>query len=348
MNGIVEDLSAFDIDGTRVLRDNEEAMNLKPITSPLFLSRLLRCGALGLLALVILVGAYACASERSLRREIATTPRDPRTGVVLGTESLSLDPAASADAPTTACLLIHGFVGSRKDFADLGQRLVAAGLHVELMRLPGHGTTPKDFGGQTPASLLKAVEDEYRALRKKYHAVYVVGFSMGGTLATLLAAREPVDRLVLAAPYYGVTYKWYYLLPPETWNTVIGPMIPYVIKSDVFIKVNRPLAKGSLYAYRCIPTHGVATLIELGRKANLPETMAAIHCPTLLVMAEGDEAACPHCAHAAYARLASSDKRQVWFTARSNHILFWDYDGEAAMKAIVDFLAPAPAPHEKE
>lgn len=102
----------------------------------------------------LLLGAYACAGQARLVREIRDTPRDPKTGVVLCAEALTLDPPASRDVPTTACLLIHGFVGSRKDFADLGQRLAAAGFHVELLRLPGHGTTPTEFAAQTPELLL--------------------------------------------------------------------------------------------------------------------------------------------------------------------------------------------------
>lgn len=300
--------------------------------------RLFNGALLGLLLLACLLGAYACASQRALRREVRDTPRDPATGVVLGTEALALDPPGRADAPTTACLLVHGFIGSRKDFADLGPRLAAAGFHVDIMRLPGHGTTPQDFRAQSPESLLQAVIDEYRALRRQYRAVYVVGFSMGGALSTLLASRENVDRLVLAAPYYGVTYKWYYLLPPSLWNTLLGPAVPYGIKYDCFIKLNRREALGEIFTYRCVPTRGVSTLLALGRQARQPQTLQAVKCPVLVISSVGDEAASPDRVREAFPLLASPRKQAHWLTARSNHQVFWDYDREEVKTAVVDFL----------
>jgi carboxylesterase len=305
---------------------------------PRRLARLARLLLVAVPALALLAGAYACAGARSLKREIATTPRDPQTGIVRGTEAATLDPPGQADAPTTACLLIHGFIGSRKDFADLGERLAAAGFHVRLLRLPGHGTTPPDFAAQSPESLLRGAAAELQALRRQYRAVYVVGFSMGGALATLLAARQPVDRLVLASPYFAVTYKWYYLLPPRAWNAALSPVIPYLIKTDAFIKLNQREALKNLYTYRCVPTCGVSTLMALGDQAGAPATLQAIHCPALLVMAEGDDAASPAAARRAFAALGSPVKQSRWLSARNNHHIFWDYDCEIAKTAIVEFL----------
>lgn len=299
---------------------------------------LLRAAAFLLLALFLAWGAYACAGHRALQREIRDTPRDPATGVVRGAEARTLDPPASHDAPTTACLLLHGFVGSRRDFGELGERLAAAGFHVDMMRLPGHGVTPPEFARQTPESMIQAVAEEFRALKRRYRAVHVVGFSMGGSLATLLAAREPVDRLVLAAPYYGVTYQWWYLLPAETWNAALGPVVPYVLKSDAFKMVNRREAADEIYCYHCVPTRGAATLMELGRRAFRPETLAAIRCPTLMIASETDGAASPRCMRAAFDRLKNAPKEALWIDPRNNHHIFWDYDREATIKAVVDFL----------
>jgi len=152
---------------------------------------------------------YACAGCWLARREIVRTPRNAATGVVLGTEALDLDPPAGAPRPTRVCLLLHGFIGSRQDFNGFGARLAAAGYHVRMARLPGHGTTPLDLAGQTPESLYAGVHAEYRALRQRYATVDVVGYSLGGALATQLAAREDIHRLVLAAPFYAVTYHWF-------------------------------------------------------------------------------------------------------------------------------------------
>jgi len=293
---------------------------------------------------------YSCVACHALRHEILTTPRDPETGVVIGAEAIDLDPLPSPgagtprDVPTSACLLLHGWVGSRKDFNDLGERLAAAGYHVRLARLPGHGTTPTDFAAQTPESMLAGVEVEYRALRERYAEVNIIGFSMGGTLATLLAAREDVDRLVLVAPYYRVTYEWYYILPPEIWNGLLGWALPYVIKPEGTVRVNRVEAREDLYYYRVIPTNCVRILTRLGNEARRPETLSAVLCPVLLVMSEGDEAASPTAARKALACMGFPDKTIRMFSARSNHHLLSDYDREEAKEAILEFLATSRYP----
>jgi esterase/lipase len=172
----------------------------------------------------------------------------------------------------------------------------------------------------------------------------VIGFSMGGSLGTLLAAREKVDRLVLASPYYGVTYEWYYLLPVETWQTLIGWAVPYVVKFDAFIQVNRPGVKDQILTYHTVPMRGVKTLIALGREARAPETLGAVHCPVLMLQSDGDMASSPRRSKAAFAGLASSGKRYLDLPARNNHHIFWDWEHETVKQAIVDFLnQPAAA-----
>jgi carboxylesterase len=307
--------------------------------------RLRRLG-IGLGIFVVALAVYACGGLFALNREEArlALDLDPATGVVAGTEAHDLGPSA-ADGATTACLLIHGFVGSGQDFADLGERIADEGIHVRVMRLPGHGSSPREFARETPETLYASVAAERDALAGEYGRVDVVGFSMGGTLATLLAAREGMQgssddagRLVLAAPYYRVTYQWYYLLPAEVWNGLIGWAAPYVYKGAGFVKVNRKADVGKWFSYATVPTRGTRALLEIGRDARSRSTLEAIDGPVLLVMSEGDDAASPRAARAAFETIGSADKRALWLT-RSNHHLFWDWDREQVKSEIVAFLA---------
>lgn len=305
--------------------------------------RFVRRLGVGLLLVVLLLGLstamVACVGYRTLEREIAETPRDPETGVILGCEAIDLDPpGAAADQPTSACLLLHGFLGCRRDFADLPQRLAAAGYHVRAARLPGHGTTPRDFARQTPETMIEGARTEWERLEAEYDEVTIIGFSMGGALGTLIAAKHPVDRLVLIAPYFGVKYRWFYILPAETWNMLFSPLVPYVARSDRFIQLNRSEAKDELFSYRTVPTRGAVTLIELGKLARQPETLGAIDCPVLMVMAEGDQAASPRRAGDAFDQIAADRKQAVWLSERSNHQILWDYEREEAKQAVLDFL----------
>ncbi len=292
------------------------------------------------LAPVLALGAYSCALGGAIDKEIQSTPRDPATGVVRGTEAIDLgDP----DSPA-ACLLLHGFVGSRKDFGDLGERLAEAGHFVRLTRLPGHGTTPRALAELDPEGWLIGARTELEALKERFGRVYVIGFSLGGTLGTLLAAEQGIDRLVLVSPYYRVAYSGWYILPPEVWNRLFRRWVGFVPKGSRFIKVNRAEAKMELYSYRYVPTGAVAGLIRLGRRAASPDTLGRIHCPTLMLVSEGDEAASPKASREVFERLAGSEKSLHVYGSRSNHHLILDHDGEDVKARILAFLtAPLEA-----
>jgi len=292
-----------------------------------------------LIALTVVTALfYSCAAERTLEKEIAETPRDPATGIILGTEPETLQAAGER-----ACLLVHGWLGSRIDFNDLGRRLHERDVTVRYMLLPGHGTTPRDLAEQQREDFVQAVRREYQALRDRYSDVTLVGFSLGAALAAIVTSErsglpgEP-DRLVLAAPYFDITYKFYYVLPPDVWNSLLSPFISYVIKRSSFVRVNREEAKDKIFSYKVIPTAAVTVLSDVGSVVRDPALLKKITCPVILLHSTGDMAACPDAAEEAFSLLGSGSKEFVSFE-RSNHHLFWDFDREKVMEKIVDFVA---------
>jgi carboxylesterase len=297
-----------------------------------------KAAGLGLCGAAILLLCSGCAynymARRALDKEINRLPRDPKTQVVNGTEAVTL-PGTGPNA----ALLVHGFVGSRIDYDGLGPLLQSKGLTVRLMRLPGHGTTPSEHAVTTNEQLTDAVHAEYLALKRNHPQVALVGFSMGGALSVMVASQEQVDRLVLIAPYYGVTHRWYYGLPAETWNRMTSWAFPYVMKNEVFSCVNRKEAKKELYCYRVISTRGAAELIELGKQARNPSVLARVTCPVLVLHSHGDQAASPSRSEKAFESIGSHEKRFVWYE-KSNHHILWDYDAEEAKAEIVGFLEP--------
>jgi len=63
--------------------------------------------------------------------------------LIPGAEPLS---AAGSDV---GVLVVHGFTGNPSTMRPLADALVAAGLTVEMPRLPGHGTTIDDMATTT-------------------------------------------------------------------------------------------------------------------------------------------------------------------------------------------------------
>ena len=272
-------------------------------------------------------------TNKLVTRTDNTSPRSAETGLLDNAAPRELGPTDSE----RAVLLVHGFLGSGQNFADLPERLAAEGWRVRVMLLPGHGTSPRDLEKTTRDELVEAVSHEAQALRTHHAKLVLVGHSMGGALSVLTAAAEPVDGLVLIAPYFGVTYHWYYLLPPETWLRAGSPFIRWLYKGRMFVQVNRPEDRDAIFSYAWTPTRAVTTLAALGVEARQPECLHRVACPVLMIHSTDDTAASFDRASAAYDLFPSPRKQFVKLT-RSNHHILFDYDKEEAIETILAFL----------
>jgi pyruvate dehydrogenase E2 component (dihydrolipoamide acetyltransferase) len=95
-------------------------------------------------------------------------------------------------------LLVHGF-GADLNTWMFTQPVLAEGRRVTALDLPGHGGSAKDVGAGDGESLTDAVEGALEALG--IGRGHLVGHSMGGAVAALLALRRPdlVSSLTLIA-----------------------------------------------------------------------------------------------------------------------------------------------------
>ncbi|MEQ8822462.1 MAG: alpha/beta fold hydrolase [Sumerlaeia bacterium] len=297
-------------------------------------SRLLRFVVLPLIAVVGLLLLYGCAAEVLVWNTDRITPRDPETGVMIGAEARTLGPEEAAGA----VLFVHGHIGAGDNFADLPEKAAAAGWRVRVMRLAGHGTSPRDYARTTKGQLLDSVRAEAQALRDQgYGEVVLIGHSMGGALSTLAAAEGDVDRLVLAAPYFGVTHKWWYGLRPETWAKVLAPFVWWVPKIDFFVQVNRREAVDEITSYYWAPVRTLAMIPEIAAEASARETTARVDVPVLWLHAPGDNAADFDTARRTVEAFASDDVTSVTLP-RSNHLIFHDFDRAMVEEAVLEFL----------
>jgi len=93
-------------------------------------------------------------------------------------------------------LVLHGFTGSPVSVRPLAERLSGRGFAIELPRLPGHGTQPKDLLPTRYADWRAEARAALERLKARTQQVFVVGLSMGGTLALDLATTETVSGVV--------------------------------------------------------------------------------------------------------------------------------------------------------
>ncbi|MEI5909385.1 alpha/beta fold hydrolase [Bacillus spongiae] len=102
------------------------------------------------------------------------------------------------------CLLIHGFTGSPYEIEPLATYLKKqSDWKIEDITLPGHGEILK-LNGVKAEEWISHAEQALVTLLKENEEVYVIGFSMGGMIASYLAVHYPVKKLVLlsAAAFY--------------------------------------------------------------------------------------------------------------------------------------------------
>ena len=118
-----------------------------------------------------------------------------------GAEAWSHHAIDPADGRAPGALVLHGFTGNPSSMRGLAEALAAEGFHVELPRLPGHGTTLDDMLGTRWSDWSAAVETAYQRLAARAGAVVVAGLSMGGALTLWTGLQHPdVAGLVCVNP----------------------------------------------------------------------------------------------------------------------------------------------------
>ena len=105
------------------------------------------------------------------------------TALIPGAEPWSLRGTSAHGA-----LVLHGFTGNPGSMRGVAEALAAAGYHVEMPLLPGHGTVVDEMVPTRWADWAGAAEAAYATLAARTQKVIVVGLSMGGALTLRLGA----------------------------------------------------------------------------------------------------------------------------------------------------------------
>ena len=183
-------------------------------------------------------------------------------------------------------LVLHGFTGSPVSVRPLAELLSKRGFAVEMPLLPGHGTQPKD--------LLPTRYRDWRAealaaltrLRSRTQQVFLVGLSMGGTLALDLATTEAVAGVVTINAQIldrgGLIVK----LAP-----IIEKVLPIAPASAAGLTKNDIKKGGDEDAYTWVAAAAGNSLVRA-----LPEVRARLKrltCPLLVIYSRDDHSVPP-------------------------------------------------------
>lgn len=91
-------------------------------------------------------------------------------------------------------VVVHGFTGNPGSMRGLAEACAAAGFHVEMPRLAGHGTVVEDMVPTRWDDWTRDADAAHRTLASRVDNVVVMGLSMGASLTLWLADRHPETR----------------------------------------------------------------------------------------------------------------------------------------------------------
>jgi carboxylesterase len=246
--------------------------------------------------------------------------------VMPGAEPFSADAGEGADG----VLVVHGFTGSPQSMRGLAEAFAAAGFSVELPLLPGHGTAIEDMVETGWDDWSGAAEAAYQDLAGRSRRVVVAGLSMGGTLATWLAARHP-EIAGLVAVNAAVEPAGEAMVDILRQTLEQGIAIAPAIGNDVADPAVTELA------YEGMPVAPLLTMVAA--QAELAASLGDIACPVLIFTSRQDHVVPP--TNSDYLAAHVSGPVERVFLERSFHVATLDYDKGEIESRSVDFARKA-------
>lgn len=100
-----------------------------------------------------------------------------------------------------ALLMIHGFISEMNDFDSIMDEVKKRYDKVLRPVLPGHGEEGiYDYNNFNSKDTFKCITEAFDELARDYETIDVMGYSMGGALATYLSSIRKFNKLILVAP----------------------------------------------------------------------------------------------------------------------------------------------------
>jgi carboxylesterase len=227
----------------------------------------------------------------------------------------------------TGAVLVHGFTGSPQSLRDWAQHLADAGLSVELPRLPGHGTSVAEANLTHWQDWYAEVERHLALLRERCDEVFVMGLSMGGTLAIRLAEEhgDEIAGLVLVNPSLLTKRPDRFLLPVLRMVKPTWPGIASDIKKPGVTEL----------AYSHIPVKAAYQLSKLWLTTRVD--LAKVTQPLLVLRSTEDHVVEPDSARMLLEKVSSTDVREV-LLEDSYHVATLDNDAPVIFEHSLEFV----------
>ncbi|MEZ4225424.1 MAG: alpha/beta fold hydrolase [Polyangiaceae bacterium] len=255
--------------------------------------------------------------------------------ILPGAEAWSAD--GDGDRAQTGIVVTHGFTGNPSSTRPLAEALAGRGFRVELVRLPGHGTSVRDLAKTRYADWRQEVERAASRLRGRCQHVVLVGLSMGGAIC-LDVASDPDSTIA------GVVTINAPVLDREGLLARLAPqlekILPYVPASAAGLAKNDIAKGGEENAYAWISAAaGNSFLQQLPR---IRAQLKSLGTPLLVAYSPQDHSVPPENS-VALARLVPGPVETLVLT-RSYHVATLDWDFELLLDRVTRFADRVTSP----
>ncbi|MCU1675495.1 MAG: putative esterase/lipase [Frankiales bacterium] len=240
-----------------------------------------------------------------------------------------LDGAVAVTYPggPVGVVLCHGYTGTPQSLGDWPAALAAAGFAVECPLLPGHGLNWRAMSGTRWTHWYGAVDAAFTDLQSRCDEVFVMGLSMGGTLALRLAEEHGADvaGIVLVNPSLTTTRR----------AARFAPLLKLLVASTK--GPGNDIAKSDTIelAYERHPLRAFDSLRALWRvvRNDLPRVTQ----PLLVFRSANDHVVEPVSTELLLAGVASTDVTEI-VLQDSYHVATLDHDASRIFAGSVEFV----------
>ena len=226
-------------------------------------------------------------------------------------------------------LVLHGFTGNPSSMRSLAEAMAALGHHVELPRLPGHGTTIEDMLTTSWSDWTGEVESAYQRLAGRVDQVVVAGLSMGGSLTLWTALQHPeVAGIVCVNPAT--------MPQPDEVQEMIREMLAE--GQEIMPGIGSDIADPDVeeIAYDGTPLKPLMSLV-LDGLAPMADRFGELQMPLLLITSRQDHVVEPANSEHLAAHHGGTVEH-VWLD-RSYHVATQDYDRDDINRMAGEFVA---------
>lgn len=225
-------------------------------------------------------------------------------------------------------LVLHGFTGNPSSMRGLAEAMVALGHHVELPRLPGHGTTLDDMLDTTWADWTTEVAAAHARLAERVDRIFVMGLSMGGTL-TLWSGLNLSDVVGLVCVNPATLPQATEVIEMIREMVADGTEIAPAIGGDIADPDQVEMA------YDGVPLRAMLSLMDDG--VSLADRLGELTMPLLLITSRQDHVVDPSNSEH-LAAVYGGEVEHVWLE-RSYHVATQDYDADDINRLAGEFVA---------